>query len=41
MLSEGGRLTDAQAQIGRGLGVEATVLPMSDEPVRTRILSSG
>lgn len=40
MLS-GGRLTDAQAQIGRGLGIEARVLPMSDQPVRTQILSSG
>ncbi|MDQ5895068.1 MAG: 2-phospho-L-lactate transferase [Actinomycetota bacterium] len=40
MLS-GGRLTDAQAQIGRGMGIEARVLPMSDQPVRTRILSSG
>lgn len=40
-IDEGGRLTDAQQQIGRGLGVAATVLPMSDDPVRTRILSSG
>ena len=28
-LDSGGRLTDAQAQIGRGLGIKATVLPMS------------
>jgi len=34
-LDEGGRLTDAQAQICRGLGVEARVLPMCEEPVRT------
>jgi LPPG:FO 2-phospho-L-lactate transferase len=40
-IAEGGRLTDAQAQIARGLGVEATVLPMSDSPVRTRILCDG
>ncbi|MCB0830055.1 MAG: 2-phospho-L-lactate transferase [Solirubrobacterales bacterium] len=40
-LDSGGRLTDAQAQIGRGLGIKATVLPMSDMPVRTRIKSSG
>ncbi len=40
-LDEGGRLTDAQGQIARGLGVEATVLPMSDDPVRTQIMSSG
>src|ERR1700742_2370124 len=29
-LAEGGRATDAQAQIARGLGVQAKVLPMSD-----------
>lgn len=40
-MAEGGRLTDAQAQIGRGLGISARVLPMSDQPVRTRIMSSG
>lgn len=40
-VTEGGRLTDAQAQIGRGLGIAARVLPMSDQPVRTRIMSSG
>jgi len=40
-ISEGGTHTAAQAQIARGLGVEATVLPMSDDPVRTRIKSSG
>jgi len=36
-VSEGGRRTDAQAQIARALGVRAAVLPMSEEPVRTRI----
>ncbi|HET9185353.1 MAG TPA: 2-phospho-L-lactate transferase [Solirubrobacterales bacterium] len=40
-LADGGRLTDAQAQIARGLGVEARVLPMSDSPVRTRVLTPG
>ncbi len=40
-LAAGGRQTDAQAQIARGLGVTATVLPMSDEPVRTRVMSGG
>ena len=40
-IDEGGRQTDAQLQIGRGMGIAATVLPMSDDPVRTRILSSG
>ena len=40
-IAEGGRLTDAAAQIARGLGVRAAVLPMCDEPVRTRILCEG
>jgi LPPG:FO 2-phospho-L-lactate transferase len=38
-IEEGGRPTDAQAQIARGLGVEAKVLPMSDSPVRTKVLT--
>ena len=38
-LSAGGRQTDAQAQIARGLGIEATVLPMCDEAVRTKVLT--
>lgn len=38
-VEEGGRPTDAQAQIARGLGVQAQVLPMSDAPVRTRVLT--
>lgn len=40
-LAEGGSLTHAQAQIARGLGVEAQVLPMSDAPVRTKVLTEG
>jgi LPPG:FO 2-phospho-L-lactate transferase len=40
-LDEGGRLTDAQAQIARGLGVGARVLPMSEQPVRTRVLTDA
>jgi LPPG:FO 2-phospho-L-lactate transferase len=40
-LDEGGRPTDAQAQIARGLGVEAKVLPMSDAPVRTKVLTAA
>ena len=40
-VEEGGRPTDAQAQISRGLGVEARVLPMSDSPVRTRVLTAA
>jgi LPPG:FO 2-phospho-L-lactate transferase len=40
-LDEGGRPTDAQAQIARGLGVEARVLPMSDSPVRTKVMTAA
>jgi LPPG:FO 2-phospho-L-lactate transferase len=36
-MAEGGRQTDAQAQIARALGVLATVLPMCEEPVRTQV----
>jgi len=38
ILDEGGRLTDALAALGRSLGLRARVLPMADEPVRTRVL---
>jgi LPPG:FO 2-phospho-L-lactate transferase len=40
-LDEGGRPTLAQAQIARGLGVEARVLPMCDTPVRTQVMTPG
>jgi LPPG:FO 2-phospho-L-lactate transferase len=40
-LGEGGRQTDAQAQIARQLGASAAVLPMCDEPVRTRIKTAA
>ncbi|MGA1213016.1 MAG: 2-phospho-L-lactate transferase CofD family protein, partial [Solirubrobacterales bacterium] len=40
-MAAGGRQTDAQLQIGRGVGAEGRVLPMSDEPVRTRVRTSG
>jgi LPPG:FO 2-phospho-L-lactate transferase len=36
-IAEGGTLTDAQAQIARALGVRARVLPMCEQPVRTRV----
>ena len=36
-IAEGGRRTDAQAQIARALGVSAAVLPMCEERVRTRV----
>ncbi|HWE11481.1 MAG TPA: 2-phospho-L-lactate transferase CofD family protein [Solirubrobacteraceae bacterium] len=41
LLGDGGRLTDAQARVAAALGVKAAVLPMSDRPVRTRILAGG
>ena len=40
-LAEGGRLTDAQAQIARSLGIAARVLPMCEKPVRTHVLTSA
>ncbi len=40
-LEEGGRQTDAQAQIAAALGVAARVLPMCEEPVRTRVLTDA
>lgn len=40
-LEEGGRQTDAQAQIARRLGVPARVLPMSEERVRTNVIAEG
>jgi LPPG:FO 2-phospho-L-lactate transferase len=40
-LQDGARLTEAQAQISSALGVRARVLPMSDRPVRTRVLAGG
>jgi LPPG:FO 2-phospho-L-lactate transferase len=40
-LADGGTPTAAQAQIARGLGVEAKVLPMSDSPVRTKVLTAA
>ena len=41
MLDDGARLTEAQAVIGRGLGLRAGVLPMCDEPVATRVRTGG
>jgi LPPG:FO 2-phospho-L-lactate transferase len=40
-LAAGRRLTEAQASIARALGVQARVLPMSDSPVRTRVMANG
>jgi LPPG:FO 2-phospho-L-lactate transferase len=36
-VAEGGRRSDAQAQIARSLGVRAAVLPMCEQRVRTRV----
>lgn len=41
LLAGGGRLTDALAELGAALGVRAAVLPMSDDPVRTRVKARG
>jgi LPPG:FO 2-phospho-L-lactate transferase len=40
-MAAGERLTEAQLAIGRGLGCPADVLPMCDEPVRTRVRTAG
>jgi LPPG:FO 2-phospho-L-lactate transferase len=40
-LDDGARLTEAQIQITGAVGVTATVLPMSDQPVRTRVLTES
>jgi LPPG:FO 2-phospho-L-lactate transferase len=40
-LADGQRLTDAHAAIVSALGVQARILPMSDRPVRTRVLADG
>jgi LPPG:FO 2-phospho-L-lactate transferase len=41
LLDAGVTLTDALARLGRSLGLGARVLPMSDDPVRTRIRTAG
>ncbi|MGI9095578.1 MAG: 2-phospho-L-lactate transferase [Thermoleophilaceae bacterium] len=41
LLADGRRLTDAHAAVVEGMGVGARVLPMCDEPVRTRIEARG
>ncbi len=38
-IAEGGTLTAAQGQIARALGARATVLPMCEQPVQTRVLT--
>jgi LPPG:FO 2-phospho-L-lactate transferase len=41
LLAHGVRLTEANAQLALSLGVRARVLPMSDAPVRTRVMAHG
>jgi LPPG:FO 2-phospho-L-lactate transferase len=41
LLRAGSRLTDAHAAVVRAMGVPARVLPMCDEPVRTRVRARG
>ncbi|MDQ3741034.1 MAG: 2-phospho-L-lactate transferase CofD family protein, partial [Actinomycetota bacterium] len=40
-LAEGARLTEALAELGRAFGIAGRVVPMSDAPVRTRVLAGG
>jgi LPPG:FO 2-phospho-L-lactate transferase len=40
-LRTGATLTEAIAELTAGLGLPATVLPMADQPVRTRVLARG
>jgi len=40
-LAEGARLTDAIAELGRAFEIPGRVLPMCDEPVRTRVRAHG
>jgi LPPG:FO 2-phospho-L-lactate transferase len=40
-LGEGATLSTAIAELTQALGLEARVLPMSDQPVRTRVLARG
>ena len=41
LMRSGLRLTEAVARIARALGIGVAVLPMSDDPVRTRIRTAG
>lgn len=41
LLGAGERLTDAHGAVVRAMGVRARVLPMSDSPVRTFVVSEG
>jgi len=39
LLRAGATLSEATGDLARGLGLEAAVVPMSDDPVRTRVLT--
>ena len=41
MLQQGTRLTDAHAAIATAIGAPGRILPMSDAPVRTRVMAGG
>jgi LPPG:FO 2-phospho-L-lactate transferase len=41
LLTAGRRLTEAHAEVVKAMGVGARVLPMADEPVRTRVRARG
>jgi LPPG:FO 2-phospho-L-lactate transferase len=41
LMQAGARQTEAQNQIARALGVQAAVLPMCDEPVRTHVRTTA
>lgn len=41
LLEQGTRLTDAHAEISARFGAPGRVLPMSDSPVRTRVMARG
>ena len=41
LMAAGARLTEAHAVVVRAMGVEVPVLPMADEPVRTKITAQG
>jgi LPPG:FO 2-phospho-L-lactate transferase len=40
-LEHGERLTDAQAEIAKATGAPGRILPMSDSPIRTRVMAGG
>jgi LPPG:FO 2-phospho-L-lactate transferase len=40
-MAEGATLTQALAELGEALGLRARVVPMADEPVRTRVFARG